>query len=86
MAQQDTPTKKCVRVPKSCPVETFKVKRSSAIKFAKHDSLILTFNLRSLNSKSRPRRAPRETRATEFNHRQPRRIVSEIMAAWDLLS
>ena len=53
--------------PKSCPVETLKVKRLSTIKFSKHDSLILTFDLRSLNSKSRPRPVPGETRTTEFN-------------------
>ena len=45
MTQQDTPTKKCVRVRKSYPGEALKVIRSSTIKFAKHHNLNSTLDL-----------------------------------------
>ena len=63
MIQQDTPTKKYVRI--CFRGET--LIRLSTIKFAKHYNLTSTlkFGSGSRSSKSSPRRLPRETRATE---------------------
>ena len=63
MIQQDTPTKKYVRI--RFHGET--LLQLSTIKFAKHYNLTSTlkFGSGSRSSKSSPRRVPRETRAIE---------------------
>ena len=45
MTQQDTSTKKCIRVRKSCPGKALMVIRLSTIKFAKHHNLNSTLDL-----------------------------------------
>ena len=62
MIQQDTPTKKYVRI--RFRGETL-IRLIVNHKFAKHYNLTSTFGFGSQSSKSSPRRVPRETRATE---------------------